>query len=167
MLNGGPISLSSKRQSTVPLSSTKAKYIALTLAAKETTWLRLFLNELGLLQPDKQHALIKISEQNTYAQAIHQDLDPDNTCGGKEEQATSITIPLKGDNQGSIALAHNPVFHARTKHIDIQHHYIHDEIAAKRIELWYVPTDNMIADGLTKALTHVKFHCFIAQMKMT
>lgn len=101
------------------LSSTKAEYIALTLAAKKATWLRLLFTELDLLQPDKQYALIKISEQNTYAQAIYHDLDLDNACGEKEELATSITISLKGDNQESIALAHNPVFHARTKYIDI------------------------------------------------
>ena len=119
MLNRGPVSWCSKRQSMVVLSSIEAEYIALTVAAKEATWLRLLFTELGLLQPDEQYALIKISEQNTCTQAIHQDLDPDNTCGGKEEPATNITIPLKGDNQGSIALAHNPVFHTRTKHIDI------------------------------------------------
>ena len=78
----------------------------------------------------------------------------------------SIVIPLKGDDQDSIALAHNPVFHSRTKHIDIQHHYIRDEVAAQRIQLSYIPTDKMIADGLTKALTHVKFHRFIEQMNM-
>ncbi len=33
-------------------------------------------------------------------------------------------LSLKRDNQGSIALAHNQVFHTRTKHIDIQHYYI-------------------------------------------
>ena len=156
----------SKTQSTVALSSTEAEYIALTLAAKEATWLRLLLTELGLLQPNDQHALIKISEQNTCAQAIHQDLD--NACGGgRTELPPSITIPLKGDNQGSTALAHNPVFHSRTNHIDIQHHYIRDEVASKRIEFSYVPTEQMIADGLTKALTHVKFHGFIEQMRMT
>lgn len=64
---------------------------------------------------------------------------------------------MKGDNQSSIALAHNPVFHSRTKHIDIQHHYIGDED---------VPTNEMITDGLAKALTHVKFHGFIEQMRM-
>lgn len=62
-------------------------------------------------------------------------------------------IPLKGENQGSIALAHNPVFYSRTKHIDIQLHYIRDEVASPRIELFHVPTEEMIADGLTKALT--------------
>lgn len=52
MLNSGPVSWCSKRQPTVALSSTKAEYIALTLAAKEAIWLRLLLTELGLLQPD-------------------------------------------------------------------------------------------------------------------
>lgn len=161
----------SKRQPTVALSSTKVEYIALTLAAKEATWLRLLLTELGLLQSDQQHALIKVSEHNTCAQAIQ---GPDIARGGGDESRSSasepetpIVIPLKGDNQGPIALAHNPVFHSRTNHIDIQHHYIRDEVASKRIELSYVPTDQMIADGLTKALTHVKFHGFIHQMKMT
>lgn len=148
------------------LSSTEAEYIALTLAAKEATWLRLLLTELGLLQPNDKHALIKILEQNTYAQAIHRDLD--NVCGGKEtEPLPSITIPMKCNNQGSIALAHNLAFHSRTKHIDIQHHYIRDEVASKRIELSYVPTEQMIADGLTKTLTNFKFHGFVEQMRMT
>ena len=170
MLNGGPVSWCSKRQPTVALSSTEAEYIVLTLAAKEATWLRLLLTELGLLQPGQQHALIKVSQNNTCVHAIQQDLDDER--GGKNELAgssdgTTIVIPLKGDNRGSIVLAHNPVFHSRTKHIDIQHHYIRDEVGAKRIELSYVSTEEMIADGLTKALTHVKFHNFIEQMRMT
>lgn len=92
--------------------------------------------------------------------------------GGGSESGVSdgvgdIISSLKGDNPGSIALAHNPVFHSRTKHIDIQHHYIGDEVASQRIQLSYVPTEKMIADGLTKALTQVKFHRFIEQMNMT
>lgn len=78
-----------------------------------------------------------------------------------------IIIPLKGDNQRSIALAYNPVFHSRTKHIDIQHYYIRDELASQRIQLFYIPTEEMIANGLTKALTHVKFHRFVEQMNIT
>lgn len=164
-LNGGLVSWYSKKQPAVALSSTEAEYIALTLAVKEATWLRLLLTELGLLQPDQQHGLIKVSEHNTCAQAIQ---SPDIARGGENESRTStIIIPLKGDNQGSIALAHNPVFHSRTKHIDIQHNYIRDEVVSKRIKISYVPTDQMIADGLTKALTHIKFHGFIHQMRMT
>lgn len=111
------------------LSSTEAKYIALTLAAKDATWLRLLLTELGLLQVDQQHALIKVSITNTSARVIHNDLD--NACGGGSSRDSSITIPLKGDNQGSISLAHKPVFHSRTKHINIQHHYIRDKVSGQ------------------------------------
>lgn len=48
MFNEGPVSWCSKRQTTVALFSTKAEYIALTLADKEATWLRLLLTELRL-----------------------------------------------------------------------------------------------------------------------
>lgn len=75
-------------------------------------------------------------------------------------------MSLKGDNQESIALSHNSVFHARTKHIDIQHHYIRDEVASSRIDLQYVPTSEMIADGMTKAPIQAKFYLFIKQMCM-
>lgn len=91
-----------------------------------------------------------------------------------QEEEVVVTMPLKehpsiclkGDNQGSIALTYNPVYHAQTKHIDIQHYYICDEVAARRINLQYIPTSEIIADGLTKALIHAKFHIFLKQMNM-
>lgn len=100
MLNGGPGSWCWKRQPTVALSSTETESIALTLAAKEATWLRLLLTKLGLLQVDQQHALIKFSQENSCVGAIRDSLE--NACGGESEEP-SIIIPLKGDNQGSIA----------------------------------------------------------------
>ncbi len=111
MLNGGPVSWCFKQQATVALSSTEAEYIALILAAKEATWLCLLLTKLGFLQPHDQHAKILIKENNTSAEALLADAI---VRGGGEE-----AIPLRGDNQSSIALAHNPVLHSRTKHIDI------------------------------------------------
>ena len=128
MLNRGPVSWCSKKQPTVALSCTEAEYIALTLAAKEAMWLRLLLTKLGLIQPDEHHALIKVFEHKTSAHAIENNLDI--ACGGGE-----IVIPLKSDNQGSIALAHNPVFYSRTKNINIQHNYIRNEVASRRIQL--------------------------------
>lgn len=49
---------------------TKTEYIVLIHVAKKATWLQLFFTELGLFQPDKQHALIKVLEQNQSIQAI-------------------------------------------------------------------------------------------------
>lgn len=61
------------------------------------------------------------------------------------------------DNQGAIFLAQDPVFHARSKHIDIRYHYVREVLRDKNdIELRYVPTASMLADVLTKPLSSVK-----------
>ena len=56
------------------------------------------------------------------------------------------------NNQGCIALAKNPTNHSRTKHIDIQHHFIRERLESGEISLRYCPTQEMVADVLTKAL---------------
>lgn len=156
-LNGGPISYGSKKQAVVTLSSTEAEYVTLSLAAREATWLRLLLTELGLLQPDQQFAEIRLHESNKCVNAIlppaKEYQRPDNGGEIAHEQkgsphtgaaipdlpdtiqSSSTPITLKGDNQSSIALPNNPILHSRTKHIDIQHHYIRDEVTRGRINL--------------------------------
>ena len=79
---------------------------------------------------------------------------------GLQEQAKASTM-LFIDNQGAIALSNNPEFHTRTKHIDIQHHYVRDKVNDHTIQLKHVSTSNMAADGLTKALPDVKFQQFL------
>jgi hypothetical protein len=74
------------------------------------------------------------------------------------------TTTLHCDNQGSIALANNPTFHQRTKHIDTQYHFIRDEVERQVIKLYYIPTDQMIADVLTKPLRHVQHQWCVEQM---
>ena len=56
------------------------------------------------------------------------------------------------DSQSGIGLAHNPEYHARTKHIDIQYHFIKNCMKDGKTSLEYCPTENMVADGLTKVL---------------
>jgi hypothetical protein len=67
-------------------------------------------------------------------------------------------IMLHGDNQSAIALAYSDVgqFHARTKHIDIRYHFIRYVIENGSIRLVYCPTQDMVADTLTKALPSAK-----------
>ena len=68
------------------------------------------------------------------------------------------------DNQSAIALAKNPIHHARSKHIDIQYHFIREKIESKEIEISYISTDEMIADALTKPLACPKFAKSIKEM---
>ena len=56
------------------------------------------------------------------------------------------------DNQGAIALSKNPEFHKRTKHIDARYHWVRKAIEQSIVKVDYVPTDEMAADGFTKAL---------------
>lgn len=51
----------------------------------------------------------------------------------KDPSNSRKAILLKDNNQESIALAHNPVYQAQTKHIDIQHYYICNKVATRQI----------------------------------
>jgi len=59
---------------------------------------------------------------------------------------------LMCDNKSAIALAKNPVFHGRSKHIDIKYHYIRELIKEGEIELDFCKSEDQIADILTKPL---------------
>jgi transposase InsO family protein len=56
------------------------------------------------------------------------------------------------DNQGAIALTHNPVHHQRTKHIDVRHHFIREMYESGQVDVKYIPTHDQVADIMTKAL---------------
>ena len=64
------------------------------------------------------------------------------------------------DNQSSIHLTKNQMFHERTKHIDIKLHFIQDVVSRGIVSVEKVHTDDNPADMLTKPMTDVKFkHC--------
>ena len=56
------------------------------------------------------------------------------------------------DKQGAIELAKNPIAHSRTKHIDIRFHFIREVQENGLIQIKYCPTEEMLADLLTKPL---------------
>ena len=72
--------------------------------------------------------------------------------GYVHEGLTSIMC----DNQGCIALAKNLTHHSHIKHIDVQHHFLREKLKNHEICLRYCPTDDMIADVLTKPLAKNK-----------
>jgi len=75
-------------------------------------------------------------------------------------------IPIFVDNQSAIALARNPEFHARTKHIEVRHHYIREKLEDGVIDLKYIPTDDQVADIFTKPLPTVKHSKFVKGLSL-
>jgi hypothetical protein len=61
------------------------------------------------------------------------------------------------DNQSCIKLTKNPIFHGRSKHIDMRYHYIRDLVQRKTIKLHYIATSEQVVDILTKPLTSRQF----------
>ena len=61
------------------------------------------------------------------------------------------------DNQGAIQLSKNPRFHNRSKHIDVSYHFIREQVQCNVVCVKYCPTQDMLADIMTKALPKVTF----------
>ena len=70
------------------------------------------------------------------------------------------------DNQSCIKLSLNPVFHNRSKHIEIPYHYVRDMVEKNVIKLEYISTEDQIADTLTKPLAKIKLEHFHKELGM-
>ena len=61
----------------------------------------------------------------------------------------------------------NPVFHGRTKHIELHDHFIGDQVISSTIEVNFSSTKDQFADGLTKALNYASFMKFQADLRVS
>ena len=68
-------------------------------------------------------------------------------------------IRIGCNSQSEIFLAKNPAYHSKTKHIDVQYHFVRDMVEAKRVLLVNVDTLKNVADALTKFVSTQKFSC--------
>jgi hypothetical protein len=73
-------------------------------------------------------------------------------------------VHMLGDNMGAIALTKNSHLNERSKHIDTCYHYVRDLSRNGRLQVSYVPTVDMVADGMTKPLQRIAFERFKNQL---
>ncbi len=117
-------------------------------AGSAVSWLSQRQPVVALSSTEAEYiALSSAAQQAIWLRRLLTELGMDN----------SHPTPIWEDNQGAICLLNNPVAHKKSKHIQIRHHYIREWVADKSIELHYVPTSDMTADLLTKALPKQAF----------
>ncbi len=146
LLYGRAISWKSTKQNVVATSSTEAEYVACSEAAKEALWIR------------RLEAAIKGTALPIIKDRYQHETDVQDQVEALRITSPRTTIPhgnpqiILADNQGAIKLSKNPQHHNRTKHINIKYHFVRDSCQKGLIELAYIPTSEIVADILTKAL---------------
>jgi histone deacetylase 1/2 len=87
-----------------------------------------------------------------------------------EKLVQELGVPLKQrpclrcDNLGAAYLSANPVFHARTKHIEIDFYFVRERVAERLLDIKFISTKDQVADGSTKTLGEKdrdKFKCHL------
>jgi histone deacetylase 1/2 len=82
-------------------------------------------------------------------------------------QVSSVSAPtIWCDNLGATYLSANPIFHARTKHVEVDYHFVRDRVAKKEIQICFVPSRDQLADVFTKPLPVASFTAFRFKLRV-
>ena len=77
------------------------------------------------------------------------------------ELAVKHAVPvIHCDNMGTVPLVHNPVLHARIKHMELDLFFVREKVLSKLLKVVYVPALDQYADILTKALSPINFELY-------
>ena len=85
-----------------------------------------------------------------------------------EELKMTGSSPMKlyCDNKATISVAHNPVLHDRTKHVEVDKHFIKEKIGNGLVCMTYIPTEEQVADVFTKGLHKRQFDFLVGKLAM-
>jgi len=78
----------------------------------------------------------------------------------------SAAPTLYCDNIGAIYLSSNPMYHARTKHVEIDYHFVRDKVAEKNLQVKYLSSKEQFADVFTKPLVSTRFHWMCSNLNI-
>ena len=68
------------------------------------------------------------------------------------------------DNFSALAIASNPIFHTRTKHIEVDYHFVREKVLRKDLMVKYISSNNQLADIFTKGLPFSRFHWLTSKL---
>jgi len=70
------------------------------------------------------------------------------------------------DNLGATFLFYNLLFHAHTKHVEVDYHFVRDRVAKRGIQVLFISSKDQLADVLTKPLPPVSFAYFRSKLRV-
>jgi hypothetical protein len=115
----------------------------LTMAGGAISWSSKKQATVALSTAEAEYvATVHVAKQVLWQRSLFRELDFD----------IPTTSTIFTDNQAAISISHHPEFHARTKHIDIAHHFLRDLISDGTLNTIYVNTRDNLADLFTKGL---------------
>ncbi|KAE8731088.1 hypothetical protein F3Y22_tig00002840pilonHSYRG00182 [Hibiscus syriacus] len=94
--------------------------------------------------------IVDTAAEVTWVRALLADL------GLQQDQESVVWF----DNTGAVAISVNSVYHAQSKHIDLDVHFVWEKVAARQLQVNYVPAVHQVADDFTKPLSRVVFEDF-------
>nr|KYP67039.1 Retrovirus-related Pol polyprotein from transposon TNT 1-94 [Cajanus cajan] len=100
-------------------------------------------------------SIAQASAELTWIQALLQEL-----------KVPFSTPTLLCDNQSAVAIAHNPVFHSKTKHMEIDVFFVRDKVLSKQLLVYHIPALDQWADLLTKPLSAARFEVLRNKLKV-
>lgn len=122
---------------------------AFTLCGAAVSWKAQKQRTVALSSTEAEYmALAETARETAYLRILLREL-------GEPQSSETVVFC---DNSGAKFLSENPVYHARTKHIDIRHHYVREAVANGVVAVKSIPRTEMTADVLTKALPKPKHY---------
>ena len=77
-----------------------------------------------------------------------------------------VAMKLYSDNKAAINIAHNPIHHDRTKHVEIDLHFIKEKIEKGEVCIVFITTAQQVVDVLTQGMTRDKFEALTSKLGM-
>lgn len=131
-----------------------------------TGWIVFLGNSPISWKTKKQHTVVRSSAEAEYRSMASTTCELKWIKGVLSSLGISHSMPIQlyCDSQAALHIAKNPVFHERTKHIDVDCHFIRDEIIRHTLQPSYVSTHAQLAYTFTKALGRAQFHSLLGKL---